>query len=146
MVVQLTFAHQLHMCSRLLQSCGWSGGVWDDRDIVSWATAGGRCISPAEAAKVLVEDPEAEEVLILASNDGNVTGGRRGGEGVAGMGRIEGACCRMRALPAGCTNAVLAEQPGSTHAACKRLIGWSLQCPDAAPLATPAWPRIPDLS
>lgn len=60
------------------QSCGWSGGVWDDRDIVSWETAGGRCLTPAEAAAVLAEDKDAEEVLIQASSDGNVTGGWAG--------------------------------------------------------------------
>ena len=51
--------------------------MWDDRDIVSWETAGGRCLTPAEAAAVLAEDTEAEEVVIQASNDGNVTGGHR---------------------------------------------------------------------
>jgi hypothetical protein len=57
-----------------MQSCGWRGGVWDDRDIVSWATAGGRCLSPEQAVKVLESDPDAEEVEIAASNDGNITG------------------------------------------------------------------------
>ncbi|KAI3435905.1 hypothetical protein D9Q98_001963 [Chlorella vulgaris] len=56
-----------------LQSCGWGGGVWDDRDIVSWATAGGRCISREEADRVLQEDEEAEEATVAASNDGTVT-------------------------------------------------------------------------
>lgn len=58
------------------QSCGWRGGVWDDRDIVDWATAGGRCLTREEADKVLAEDSEAEEVTVTASSDGNVTGGR----------------------------------------------------------------------
>jgi hypothetical protein len=57
--------------------------VWDDRDIVSWASAGGTCITPEEAAQVLAADPAAEEVTITASSDGNVTGACL----VAGCGR-----------------------------------------------------------
>lgn len=49
--------------------------MWDDRDIVDWATAGGRCLSREEADRVLAEDPEAEETTVTASSDGNVTGG-----------------------------------------------------------------------
>ena len=85
--------HSLPFCTALpcapapacrpVQSCGWTGGVWDDRDIVSWASAGGKCISPEEAAQVLAADPEAEEVTIAASSDGNVTGACL----VAGCGR-----------------------------------------------------------
>ena len=74
-----------------LQSCGWSGGVWDDRDIVSWETAGGRCLTPDEAVAVLAEDKEAEEVVIQASSDGNVTGGWGGG--VAWAIGSPAACC-----------------------------------------------------
>lgn len=48
--------------------------MWDDRDIVSWATAGGQCLSADKAAQVLAEDPDAEEVVVQASSDGNVTG------------------------------------------------------------------------
>lgn len=57
-----------------LQSCGWSGGVWDDRDIVSWASAGGRCISADEAARILAAEEDTEEVVVQASSDGNVAG------------------------------------------------------------------------
>ena len=46
---------------------------------MSWETAGGRCLTPDEAAAVLAEDKEAEEVVIQASSDGNVTGGWGGG-------------------------------------------------------------------
>lgn len=56
------------------QSCGWTGGVWDDRDIVSWATAGGRCISAAEAQAILEKEDDTEEVTVMASSDGNVSG------------------------------------------------------------------------
>lgn len=56
------------------QSCAWSGGVWDDRDIVSWSTAGGRCISADEAHKILQDEPDTEEVTITASSDGKVEG------------------------------------------------------------------------
>ena len=71
-----------------LQSCAWGGGVWDDRDIVSWASAGGRCISADEAARVLARHPGVEEVAINASSDGRVEGARccRGG-GIGGMPR-----------------------------------------------------------
>ena len=63
-------------------SCAWRGGVWDDRDVVSWHVAGGRCISHEEAAEILASDPNAEEVLITPSTDNRQTGqpaGLRGG-------------------------------------------------------------------
>eukprot|EP00887_Chlorella_sp_A99_P006362 scaffold3.g6362.t1 len=50
-------------------SCAWRGGVWDDRDVVSWTVAGGRCISQEEADAVLAADPNAEEVAIIPSTD-----------------------------------------------------------------------------
>jgi hypothetical protein len=86
--------------------------VWDDRDIVSWATAGGRCLTPAQAAAVLAEDPEVEEVAVAASSDGNVTGERMlvGGPGMLyliqgmGLGHVHGtadACKSQRC--AGCS-------------------------------------------
>ena len=76
------------------QSCGWSGGVWDDRDIVSWATAGGRCLSADEAAAVLAEDAEAEEVVVQASSDGNVTGAQVWVAAAATVGAAT--CCTAR--------------------------------------------------
>ena len=48
--------------------------MWDDRDVVSWETAGGTCLTPAEADAVMASDPNAEEVTISASNDRNVAG------------------------------------------------------------------------
>lgn len=58
-----------------MQWCAWQNGVWDDSDIVSWNSAGGRCIGYEERNSMLANDPELEEVFITLSNDGNVTGG-----------------------------------------------------------------------
>lgn len=57
-----------------IQSCGWSGGVWDDRDFLVWPDLCGRCISADEAAKALAAEPDTEEVVVRAVNDGNITG------------------------------------------------------------------------
>ncbi|GAB4821860.1 hypothetical protein N2152v2_008906 [Parachlorella kessleri] len=55
------------------QWCGWQGGVWDDTDMVSWSSAGGRCITLEDRAQILAADPEVEEVMVWLSNDGNVS-------------------------------------------------------------------------
>lgn len=44
-----------------IQSCSWSGGIWDDRDI---KLGGGSCITPEEAQEILESDPNTEEVEI----------------------------------------------------------------------------------
>lgn len=51
----------LFVHSPSIQSCGWKGGVWDDRNII--ASEGGRCISRAEADELL-KDSNTEEVHI----------------------------------------------------------------------------------
>lgn len=60
-----------------LQWCGWQGGVWDDIDIVNWDSAGGRCISYAQREEILATRSDVEEVIVLLSNDGNVSGERK---------------------------------------------------------------------
>lgn len=51
----------LFVHSPTIQSCGWNGGVWDDRDILY---TGGDCISKEEADRIIVEDTTVEKVDI----------------------------------------------------------------------------------
>lgn len=51
-----------------IQSCAWSGGVWDDSDITG--TGGGRCIDFSEASKLLA-DHTLEMVQIQVSHADN---------------------------------------------------------------------------
>ncbi len=48
--------------------------MWDDTDIVSWTSAGGRCIGWEEREQMLASNPDLEEVVVRLSNDGNVSG------------------------------------------------------------------------
>lgn len=65
----------LFVHSPSIQSCAWSGGVWDDRDLI--LNPGGRCITGEEANEILARaatngDNDVEEVMVSVSNDGNV--------------------------------------------------------------------------
>jgi len=62
----------LFVHSPSIQSCAWSGGVWDDRDLI--INPGGKCITEEEANEILAEatDANVEEVIIAVSNDGDV--------------------------------------------------------------------------
>lgn len=52
-----------------IQSCAWSGGVWDDSNI-TW-TGGGECIDPSNAAERLLADNSLEMVNIEVSHSSN---------------------------------------------------------------------------
>ncbi|KAI8108278.1 hypothetical protein M9434_006305 [Picochlorum sp. BPE23] len=58
----------LFVHSPSIQSCGWNGGVWDDRDILY---TGGDCISQEEADRILLEDSTIEKVDINVIHAGN---------------------------------------------------------------------------
>lgn len=62
----------LFVHSPSIQSCAWSGGVWDDRDLI--VNPGGKCITEEEADEILAKatDANVEEVTIALSNDGLV--------------------------------------------------------------------------
>lgn len=52
------------------QDCGWSGGVWDDSDMRG--SGGGRCIDWQERTRLLTEDADGlEEVIVWTSTDGH---------------------------------------------------------------------------
>lgn len=81
-------------------SCTWRGGVWDDRDVVSWSVAGGRCITPTEADQILATDLNAEEVIIVPSTDNRTEGEGLPLETAAAQSRLLvrdmiGVCCGL---------------------------------------------------
>ncbi|KFM26160.1 hypothetical protein F751_4653 [Auxenochlorella protothecoides] len=62
------------------QACAWGGGVWDDRDMMTWQAGGGACVSRQDLDWIMEHDPGAEVVAVALSSDGDIAGRRRGGE------------------------------------------------------------------
>ncbi|KAL6776261.1 hypothetical protein ACKKBG_A20435 [Auxenochlorella protothecoides x Auxenochlorella symbiontica] len=80
------------------QACAWGGGVWDDRDMMTWQAGGGACVSRQDLDWIMEHDPGAEVVAVALSSDGDIAGfgSAAGTTAVDAAGQLTIQCIRRR--------------------------------------------------